>query len=580
MKKFRLSDTRDHISQEGLRNGSRLAPAKSVFLVVRGMILAKALPVALAEVPMAFNQDMKALVARPAADPEYLLYALAARKDALATAISTSAHGTRRMETASLESLLLPLPPKDEQRRVAGVLDRLQRAVSIQERIVATLRELKAATIAKVFREGLRAEPFKQTDIGPIPKGWTVRDFSEFATLQRGYDLPVQHRRSGSVPVIGSNGMVGHHDKAAAKGPGVTTGRSGSIGLTFFSEVDFWPLNTSLYVVDFHGNDPFFVHCAFQQFDFLRYAAGVSVPTLNRNLVHKATFAIPPLSEQLEIASTLRALDQTIAAARSKLAGLEYLFSSMLALLMTGQVRVPPDLIDRPAPARLEGKPAPEVIDEIVRRIVETVAPDKIVLFGSAVPGSPSAKRGVGVLVVMPFQGRSLAKAIEIERDIGPQIPLEILVRRPEDVSRALQSGDPFIKGIVERGRLMHASAVVRAPEPPSPRPVRRGAVSEEVLGEIVQRIVEVAAPRKIVLFGSAARAEMGPDSDIDLLVVTETDQPRETACRIRQCLIGVPPGVPKDVIVVTPEHLERHKDTIGFIFRPALREGRVLYVA
>jgi predicted nucleotidyltransferase len=98
------------------------------------------------------------------------------------------------------------------------------------------------------------------------------------------------------------------------------------------------------------------------------------------------------------------------------------------------------------------------------------------------------------------------------------------------------------------------------------------------LLQEIVRRIVAAAQPEKIILFGSAARGEMGPDSDVDLLVIKSCRNRRGTAQRIRRKLIGV--GVPKDIIVATPEDIERYKDTIGLIYRPALREGRVLYAA
>jgi predicted nucleotidyltransferase len=102
--------------------------------------------------------------------------------------------------------------------------------------------------------------------------------------------------------------------------------------------------------------------------------------------------------------------------------------------------------------------------------------------------------------------------------------------------------------------------------------------LTDELLQEIVRRIVAAVHPQKIILFGSAARGEMGPDSDVDLLVVKSCRNRRETARRIRRKLIGV--GVPKDIIVATPEDIERYKDTIGLIYRPALREGKVLYAA
>lgn len=106
----------------------------------------------------------------------------------------------------------------------------------------------------------------------------------------------------------------------------------------------------------------------------------------------------------------------------------------------------------------------------------------------------------------------------------------------------------------------------------------RKKTVSDEILQEIVRRIVEVAKPEKIILFGSAAREEMGPDSDLDFLVIKSCKNRHKTARKIRRRLIGI--GIPKDIIVATPQDMERYKDTIGLIYRPALKEGKVLYAA
>ena len=105
-----------------------------------------------------------------------------------------------------------------------------------------------------------------------------------------------------------------------------------------------------------------------------------------------------------------------------------------------------------------------------------------------------------------------------------------------------------------------------------------RRAVDEATIQEIVRRIVEAVAPEKIILFGSAARGEMGPDSDLDLLVVMSCENRREVAQAIYRSLRGV--GVPKDVVVVTPQDIEEQKDIPGMIVRAALREGKVLYAA
>ncbi len=98
-----------------------------------------------------------------------------------------------------------------------------------------------------------------------------------------------------------------------------------------------------------------------------------------------------------------------------------------------------------------------------------------------------------------------------------------------------------------------------------------------QALPEITRRILAVSDPAKIILFGSYARGDYGPDSDLDLLVVMEgVNAPRSESIRLRRSLRGL--LVPVDIVVSTPEQMERHKNTIGLIYRSALAEGKVLY--
>ena len=106
--------------------------------------------------------------------------------------------------------------------------------------------------------------------------------------------------------------------------------------------------------------------------------------------------------------------------------------------------------------------------------------------------------------------------------------------------------------------------------------PENRG---DDALAEIIRRIVRVAAPERIVLFGSAARGEAGPDSDLDLLVIKPGRYHRgQLTDAIYRSLIGV--GRAVDVVVVTPEDVDRYRDARGLVIAPALREGRVIYAA
>ncbi len=99
----------------------------------------------------------------------------------------------------------------------------------------------------------------------------------------------------------------------------------------------------------------------------------------------------------------------------------------------------------------------------------------------------------------------------------------------------------------------------------------------QRLLEEITRRILETTTPERIILFGSHARGEAGPDSDLDLLVIASgVTHPRQESTRIRRALRGL--LIPIDVIVATPEQIRQYRNTIGLIYGPALREGKVLY--
>jgi predicted nucleotidyltransferase len=103
--------------------------------------------------------------------------------------------------------------------------------------------------------------------------------------------------------------------------------------------------------------------------------------------------------------------------------------------------------------------------------------------------------------------------------------------------------------------------------------------LTPQAIEELVHRIVEVVHPQRIILFGSAARGDMRPDSDIDVLVVMpEGVHRRRTAQELHERLFGFP--LPVDILVATTVDLEKHKDNLGLIYHRILREGREIYAA
>ncbi len=141
---------------------------------------------------------------------------------------------------------------------------------------------------------------------------WNKVKFKKFITLQRGFDLPVSEMKDGEIPVLGSTGVIGYHNRAKVNSPGVVTGRSGTIGLIQYADKPYWPHNTSLWVKDFKVNNPKFVYYKLQTLKLNRFMGGASVPTLNRNNLDNLSVQIPDIRIQVKIASTLSAYDDLI----------------------------------------------------------------------------------------------------------------------------------------------------------------------------------------------------------------------------------------------------------------------------
>ena len=141
---------------------------------------------------------------------------------------------------------------------------------------------------------------------------WKNGELGDFVTLKRGFDLPQQKREDGQVPIFSSSGITGTHSTAMVKAPGVITGRYGTIGEVFYAAKDFWPLNTTLFVEDFHGNDAKFIYYFLKTLEWSKFTSASAVPGINRNTVHKEIVSLPDIETQRRSASTLSMFDEKI----------------------------------------------------------------------------------------------------------------------------------------------------------------------------------------------------------------------------------------------------------------------------
>ena len=195
------------------------------------------------------------------------------------------------INTSFVERVSLYLPSIDEQKRIVDILAKAS-DIHRNSKFVASLQNI---LVSNVFLE-MFGDP-RVND-----KNWPTKPLIEVATLQRGFDLPVQNRVPGLVPILASNGPVGYHNESKVIGPGVVTGRSGSLGHVQYVDQDYWPLNTSLWVKNFHGNDPRWIAHLLRNMNLQNFTRGSGVPTLNRNLVHVVEVIHPPVELQKKFA--------------------------------------------------------------------------------------------------------------------------------------------------------------------------------------------------------------------------------------------------------------------------------------
>ncbi|MFI3310229.1 restriction endonuclease subunit S [Ewingella allii] len=261
----------------------------------------------------------------------------------------SSVDSVRREMIADMK---ITLPPKNEQTAIALVISDTDALINALERLLEKKQAIKTATMQQLLTGRIRLTQFskhpdgtikgyKFSDLGHIPEDWEEREIGQFAPLQRGFDLPASKRSEGLYPVVYSNGIVNTHNHFQVKGPGVVTGRSGTLGKVHHIECDFWPHNTSLWVTKFINSDSKFVYYIFKYIGFERFASGSGVPTLNRNDAHSFKVAIPSsLKEQTAIATVLSDMDAELVTLEKKLAKVRDIKQGMMQQLLTGRIRL------------------------------------------------------------------------------------------------------------------------------------------------------------------------------------------------------------------------------------------------
>jgi type I restriction enzyme, S subunit len=330
------------ITKSGLVAGSRLAEKDTILLLVRGSILHQKIPVGIAEVDVAFNQDVKAIKPKPEfLDSWFLLFWFMSIEKQLLEMVESTGIGAGKLDTKLLQNLTIDIPPKSEREKITAFIKSIDDKLILNTQTNQTLESIAQAIFKSwfvdfepvkarmaVLAEGgtreqaelaamsaisgkseielaqMQKENFEhysqlaetaalfpsamgESELGEIPEGWEVKNIENILELAYGKSLGKTERINGNIPVYGSGGLTGWHNKHLVNGPGIIVGRKGTVGSIYWEKNNFFPIDTVFYVTPKDGIPLIYTYYLLQILGLENMNTDAAVPGLNRNNVYR-----------------------------------------------------------------------------------------------------------------------------------------------------------------------------------------------------------------------------------------------------------------------------------------------------
>ena len=310
-----ISKVEEHITELGLQFSSAKLFSRGTILYT---IFATIGEVAILDIDAATNQAIAGLhLKSEKVLKEYLYFFLLSIRNR----VKNDSRGVAQnnINLTYLKNIEVPIVENSIQQEICNNLTKINQIITLRNQQLIELSNLVKSRFNEMF-----GDPISNSLKLPIKK------FEKVVTLQRGFDLPIQNRQVGEINVWGSNGIVATHTESKVTEQGIVTGRSGSIGKVYVTEKEYWPLNTTLFSKELHGNNPIFLKYLLEAFKLERFNNGTGVPTLNRNIVHKEDIIYVPLSLQNEFADFVAQVDKSQLAIQKSLDELETLKKSLM----------------------------------------------------------------------------------------------------------------------------------------------------------------------------------------------------------------------------------------------------------
>lgn len=335
----RIYETESYISKDGLDNSSaKMIPQNSVIVAMYGQG-DTAGRVAINKIPLTTNQACcNLIIDETKACYEFVYYQLVTLYEKMVSLKNGGAQPN--LNAAIIKSMEIKLPPLKTQRYIADILSSYDNLIENNQKQIKLLEEA-AQRLYKEWFVDLRFPGHENAKIvDGVPEEWSRTNINEILTFHRGYDLTKNEMKAGRYPVVGSTTVIGYHNEFKIKGPGIVTGRSGSLGKYQFIWDNFWPHNTSLYISDYKDHNIFFVYSLLQTVDFASLNNGGAIPTLNRNVLSNIEVIEPTDELQEMFAKIAEPQYQKIKNLEKQNNQLKMARDVLLPKLMSGEVEV------------------------------------------------------------------------------------------------------------------------------------------------------------------------------------------------------------------------------------------------
>ncbi len=350
LKKFRLNDSIEKVTQEGAKSGTRLVEAGNVLILVRGMTLLKDVPVGVTERAVAFNQDLRALIPNGEVDGYYLGFYLAANKTRLMTLVDQAGHGTGRLSSDLLQSFEIELPGLQEQRKIADILLVWDRAIEQTEEIILAKTHIERGLVQLLLSGRKRF-------VGCENEVWQEAHFGDFLTESRIPGSDGVKAKKITVKLYGK-GVIEKTEKLP--GSANTKYHIRRAGQFIYSKLDFLngafgiipeqldgyesTLDLPAFDIDERLDPLWLFYFVSRSHFYERYAnaaeGGRKARRVQPDEFLKTKARFPSIEEQRRIAAVLNACDKEITLLKQQLGALRRQKRGLMQKLLTGQIRV------------------------------------------------------------------------------------------------------------------------------------------------------------------------------------------------------------------------------------------------